>query len=167
MAARTKKSNTTPVDPNPVDLEPVDLDPRPPHLEAWDRLCEKAGGNGTIYHGGDASVVMSIPRPIWADPDEDLVGRSMLVTSYKSSSAYVTFSHQTGKSDGEKWYSAGMYISAKMFDDGEPLIGISYSDADMITGEWNKPVTANMTPAEALELAEVLRAAVALFGGDK
>ncbi|MET4432393.1 hypothetical protein [Mycolicibacterium sp. 624] len=163
MTAKNKPAVVT----ETVDLEPVDLDPRAPELDAWDRLCEKANGDGTLYHGGDASSIMTIPRPIWADPDEDKVGRSMLVTSYKSTAAYVTFSHQTGKSDAENWYSAGMYVSAKMFDDGEPLIGLSYSDADITSGEWKKPTTANLTPAEALELADVLRAAVALFGVDE
>ncbi len=165
MAAPKKKINSALASSEPaVDLEPVDLDPRAPELDAWERLCEKANGDGTLYHGGDASTIMTIPRPIWADPDKDAVGRSMLVTCYKSTAAYVTFSHQTGKADGDYWYSAGMYVSAKCFDDGEPLIGISYSDADMTSGEWNKPTTANLTPAEALELADVLRAAVALFG---
>lgn len=165
MAARTEKSNTD--DPFEgavevcVDQQPINLDPPKPALKRWEELAER---ELSIEHNGDAEAIMPFPRPEWADPDRDIVGRSRLVTCYESNAAWVPLGQQPGKSDSEVWFPAGIYVCAKIYSDRGQVIGFSINDVDFGTGEWKTPVAVNMTAGEAVDLANVLLAAVELLG---
>ncbi|MBI5536690.1 MAG: hypothetical protein HY898_28480 [Deltaproteobacteria bacterium] len=189
MTARKQKGNTN---PHPVDsttrtccggigdhtaecppalrifdtagsMAPVNLDPTAPEIVRWDELT----GDVDIYHGGDASKVLDVPRPSWCDPDEDFYGDSIDSFGYGSAVARVVVSNGTGVSDGESLDPARVTVQALMAASGYVHYGIQIclsratgADKDRL---WiNSKMT--LTPAEALELADVLRAAVDLTG---
>lgn len=148
----------------PVDeLEPVELDPPAPEIARWQELADRGIDKTQIYHAGDASAVMPIPRPPWADEDSDLVGRSLLISAYKSRSVSIPIHKSAGKNKDGFWYSACVHVSAKLFAyDSEPVIPITLSSVGA-AGTWETK-TENLTLEAARELADVLRAAVDLIG---
>lgn len=188
MAARAKKSNTT---PSPVDSatrtccggigdhtaecppalrifdtdrEPVELDPPDPALARWEELSD---WDGITDHGGDAEDMLPFPRPAWADPDHDVFGQSYISTCYAAPPARVAVKQAPGKRISDyRWAPAGALVSARLY-------GTGITEVHLTLARWNQDekkwitLALGISPDEALELADVLRAAVDLFGGDK
>ena len=156
----------------PVDLEPVELDPPDPALERWEKLAYRTD-DINIYHGGDASRVIGIPRPDWSDPDEDGVYRAAGQAVYQTTPARVALSLKDGfHADsgttlvpsrlvvrGFLGYMAGEMrgVEVRLITPGK---GKTYAD--------DKPwvhTPFSLTISEARELADVLLAAVDVLGG--
>lgn len=178
MAAQTKKSNTK--DPYPVDsatrtccggignhtaecsLEPIDLDPPDPALARWEELSD---WDGIVHHYGDAEKVIPFPRPAWSDPDEDDFGQSHRSTCYGSRPARVAIHQGPGNYiNGSQWAPAAALVSARLWGDGLTNVNLTLTNID--AGKW-RSTALRLTASEALELADVLRAAVDLIGGEK
>lgn len=160
MAARTKKSNTT--DACPTDLVPVELDPPDPALARWKELAD---WDGIIHHNGDAEAMLPFPRPAWADLDEDDFGQSYISTCYSSRPVRVAVKQAPGnRIDADRWAPAAALVSAELYGTG--IAKVSLTLTNIREGRWHS-VALGLSVAEALELADVLRAAVDLLGGEK
>lgn len=159
MAARTKKSNTT-----PVDLEPVELDPPDPALERWRELADR--GDDEIYHGGDVEKIMPFPRPAWSDPSQDLFATSLPCTLYRAYPVKVSATRHSGDaSDPDVWIPAGMYVQPAIGGTDVAVVRVSFSEKK--DGGWKNGPYMALTLPEAEDLIAVLRAAVDLIGGEK
>lgn len=164
MAPRKK-----PIDES-VNIEPVNLDPPDPALARWQELADLTI---VITHDGDAEKVMPFPRPAWADPDEDSIGNTMGGSFYRSTPVDVATPTAGGyKADNGALVPAHFTVSTRIHGNGMALVGLRISryvvsnneakDGESRWIEWS----ASMPPATALELADVLRAAVDLLGGN-
>lgn len=162
MTPRKKALDNT--DYDVVNDEPVNLDPPDPALARWLELADR---DILIYHGGDAEKVIPFPRPAWADPGED----SISSTCYRSTPVDVA----TPTAGGEKFNNgvirpAHFTVSTRIHGDGQILVSlrinryVSGSDTKSGEAQWID-WSASMPPESALELADVLRAAVDLLGG--
>lgn len=150
----------------PVDMEPVELDPPDPAIARWEELSLR---KSYVCHGGDAEKILGSvhPRPAWADPDHDQTGRSHLSTSYGSAPVRVISSHNFGADHNGTWQPACAFVSAQFYGNSHESVKVTFSQ--VVDGKGDKSQWQNIAmsfqPHEALELAEVLRAAVDLFGG--
>lgn len=153
---------TTPAADDP--FEPVELDPPNPALAHWEALADQ---NVVVHHDGDAETMLGKvhPRPKWSDPDHDQTGRSHLSSAYASAPVQVVASHNFGLNHGDSWEPARAYVSAKFYGNSHESVQVTFSQV-VDSGKWQN-VAMSFQPNEALELADVLRAAVALFGGDQ
>jgi len=142
-----------------VDTTPVELDSPDPALTLWEQLADR---DRSINHRGDAELILPFPRPAWADPDSDVTGRSVLSTGYASEPVRVKVSHGCGVDHGDRWEPASAIVSARKWGNQSECVNLTLSA--VVGGEWDN-MGASLTLAEALELADVLQAAVALFGG--
>jgi hypothetical protein len=145
-----------------ADLDPVELDPPSPEVVRWQELADR---NIRICHEGDAEKVIPFPRPAGADPDCDIVGKGLAWSYYTSEWADVTVAHSPGAVDDDHVLPASVRVRAKWCGDGGRFVGLSMRDTQ--DGKWEWPEGFGLTSAEALELADVLRAAVDLLGGAK
>ncbi|OBG43011.1 hypothetical protein [Mycolicibacterium fortuitum] len=148
--------------------EPVNLDPPAPALERWRELTDRGF---EVRHDGDAEKILGgvHPRPVWADPDFDETGRSHLSTSYGSEPVRVISSHNFGVDHGDVWQPACAFVSAHLYGNSHESVTVTLSqvvDGDGGKSKWQN-IGMSFQPHEALELAEVLRAAVDLFGAAK
>lgn len=159
MATRKPNRNTDVIDTTPAELEPVDLDPPNPAIARWQELAER---DIDIVHDGDAEKVMPFPRPAWASAHEDEVGRTLGGSFYVSEAAYVPMRHRLGVNDDEVWEPAAIRIRARQCGTGEHYIG--FAARQVVDGKMKETFSVGLNPAEALELADVLRAAVDLLG---
>lgn len=148
-------------EPVNLDLDEPDL---PPEIVRWREMAESYEDLLEVYHGGDASMVMDMERPGWSNPDRDYVGTCISQCCYKSSIVRVAASLAGGVNDGDTWERAHVSISAKLWGDG--TTGIALTPHRIIGAEW-KSLSINLTAEEALEVADVLQAAVKLIGGTK
>jgi hypothetical protein len=154
---------------SPAELEVVDLDPPTPPdpaIARWEALT----GEVDIYHGGDASKVLGMPRPSWCDPDEDFTGSRVDDFGYGSAIARVVVSSAAGVGDDESLVPARVTVQAVMGTTNSIRCGIQICLARATGTDKSRPwinSKMNLTPAEALELADVLRAAVGLIGIEK
>lgn len=147
---------------NPVDLDPVELDPPDPALVRWQELAD---WDGIIHHNGDAEAMLPFPRPAWADADEDDFGQSYISTCYSSRPVRVAIKQAPGnRIDDDQWAPAAALVSAELYGTG--ITKVSLTLTNIRERRWHS-VALGLSAAEALELADVLRAAVDLFGGAK
>lgn len=154
-------TTVTPDVDNKADLGPVELDPPNPAIARWQELADR---DITVVHDDDAEKVIGFPRPAWADPDEDDIGTSAPASFYRSSYVSVASMTSGGENVGGELYPAHVKVSARIHGDADLLIGILVNR--FISGEWREFGT-SLPPAAAVELAEVLLAAVDLVGGVK
>lgn len=149
----------------PADLEPVELDPPAPEIIRWQELVDR---DVVIYHEGDAEKIIPFPRPAWADPDEDIIGAYLDTSYYTSEYAFIALEHARGETDDDEFRPAVLLVRAKLCGDGKPIVGLNLKKiSDRDKKSWTSELGQGLTPAEALELADVLRAAVDLLGGVK
>lgn len=145
-----------------IDLEPVNLDPPNPAITRWHELAD---WDGIIYHDGDAEAMLPFPRPAWADADEDEFGQSYISTCYSSRPVRVAVKQAPGnRIDDDRWAPAAALVSAELYGTG--ITKVSLTLTNISEGKWHA-IALGLSPAEALELADVLRAAVDLFGGEQ
>lgn len=144
---------------SPVDLNPVDLDPPSPAIARWEELADR---DICVQHNGNAEMVIPFPRPAWADPDEDVVGDTVQSSIYRSPVAYVASMTGGGDDDGNTVRPANFQVSAKIHGSGQMLIGVTINAVR--DGKWCW-LGISIDPKGALDLSEVLRAAVELVGG--
>lgn len=146
--------------PAPAELEPVDLDGPDPAITRWQDLADR---QIHIYHEGDASKVLEFPRPSWACEDEDHIGGSPFNSAYRSERASVAARGCSAARNVKGLMTpAHVNVLAELWESGtkKVYLGIArYEDHD-----WDEMMI-GLYPAEALELAEVLQAAVNLLGG--
>lgn len=165
MTARKAKSNTTPTveldEVAPADLAPVDLDPPSPSIARWQALVDV---DLVIDHDDDAENVIPFPRPEWAQPEDDYVGKSICSSWYNSDWARIATSHMVGESQGGSILPSGIRVRARVC--GEGWTGIGISILRFIDDEWTD-LGCTMTLDEARKLAEVLQAAIDMAGGDQ
>lgn len=154
-----KKQNIETANDNP--FEPVTLDPPAPEIVRWQELAAR---DTEIYHGGDAEKIIPFPRPAWADPDRDVIGDSWQQSCYRSARVEIPTMSGGGAHDGEHFEPAVFAVGAKIHGGGYPLIGIQIRR--YIQKEWHE-WGSSIPPKAALELAEAIKAAVALFGTDR
>jgi hypothetical protein len=144
-----------------VDLDPVELDPPSPEIVRWRQLAER---ETIIYHDGDATNIIPFPRPAWADPDCDIVSDRLDRCYYTTEFARIPVSTRAGAVDADAFMPAHFDVRAKLGGDGHPIVGMGLRWRNS-KGEWCYEFSLGVTPAEALEFADVLRAAVDLLGG--
>ncbi|OBJ97574.1 hypothetical protein [Mycolicibacterium conceptionense] len=150
--------NTDPV----TDLEPVELDPSDPAIARWEELAD---WDGIIYHDGDAEAMLPFPRPAWADVDEDDFGQSYISTCYSSRPARVAIKQAPGnRISANQWAPAAALVSAELYGTGITKVALTLTN--IREGKWFS-IALGLSPAEALELADVLKAAVDLLGGSQ
>jgi hypothetical protein len=152
-----------------AELEPVELDPPPAALAEWEALTDL---DVDIVHRGDASEVISTPRPIWSDPDEDYIDSSGSSPLYMSRPARVALRHERGRAAdyGDTLQPARVVVRTfmgRMFD--QALYGVELKLVTGIKGEEasEKPwrhTCMSLTVSEARELVDVLIAAIDLVG---
>ena len=142
-----------------LDLPPVELDPPDPAITRWQEL----GRDYPIVHEGNAELVMPFPRPAWADPDRDHIGECALACGYKSKVVKIAAGRSSGTADKDRLHPANVQVWAAVDFNG--VHGIGVVTQARYTDGWRTTQMA-MTVAEALELADVLRAAVDMLGGD-
>ncbi|CAJ1495120.1 hypothetical protein [[Mycobacterium] burgundiense] len=143
-----------------VDLQPVELDPPDPALVRWQELADR---DWMICHDGDASKVLEFPRPEWAVEDSDHIGKSPFGTAYRSERAVVTARGCADARNKDGLMSpAHVNVLAELWESGtrKVYLGIARFENE----KWSETML-GLYPSEALELAEVLRAAVDLLGG--
>lgn len=162
MAARRTKSNTTKAVATTDDpFEPVELDPPNPAIARWQELADRAI---VIPHDGDASKVLEFPRPEWSDETLDHVGCSAFNTAYRSERVRIA---ARGCSDARNVKGvitpAHVNVIAEQWESGtkKVYLGIARFEGN----RWIEQMV-GLYRAEALELAEALRAAVDLLGGE-
>lgn len=191
MTARKQKGNTN---PHPVDsttrtccggigdhtaecppalrffdtgAEPVDLDPPAPAIANWNALT----GEVDIEHGGDASKVVTFPRPAWSDPSEDFIGNTLQNAGYASAVARVAASLEKGCDDGDTLEPARVGVqTVKAMGADVIQYGVEITFSRAIGKDEDKPWVNSMmtlTIEETMELVHVLRAAVALAEADQ
>lgn len=161
MTARKKPA----VEQVVVDRWTSNRRPRPanPALARWEELAE---WDGIIYHDGDAEAMLPFPRPAWADPDEDDFGQSYISTCYSSRPARVAVKQAPGnRINADQWAPAAALVSAELYGTGIAKVAVTLTSIHA-GKEW-RSVALGFSPAEALELADVLRAAVDLIGGEQ
>ena len=146
------------------NTEPVNLDPADQALDRWERLSYR---ESEVRHDGNAEKILGSihPRPAWADPEYDTTGRSHLSTSYGSAPVRVVSSHNFGADHGDVWQPACAFVSAQFYGNSHESVKVTFSqvvDGDGGKSKWQN-IAMSFQPHEALELAEVLRAAVDLF----
>ncbi|TXI63307.1 hypothetical protein [Mycolicibacterium mageritense] len=141
-----------------VDLDPVDLDPPDPAIARWE---EFAARDIDIEHDGDAEKVIPFPRPAWADPSRDDVCATSQESSYRSPKVLVASLTAGGCDDGGWLEPASAGVSARVHGNGNRLVGLTIRR--YVNEEWRE-FGMSMPPSAAVELADVLRAAVDLFG---
>ncbi|MGE2835464.1 hypothetical protein [Mycobacterium sp. SMC-4] len=165
MAARSKKINTDDTFDGAVevsaDQQPVNLDPPNPAIARWQELAER---DTDIYHGGDAEKMMPFPRPAWADPDWDDVATTWQAACYRGAPVYVASFSGSGEDDGEIVRPACVRVIPRIHGCGSKLVGINIRR--FVGGKWHEWGT-SIQPEGALELADVLRAAVEVMGDEK
>lgn len=148
--------------PEAPPLEPVNLDPDPEppaEIVRWQELVHR---EHIIDHGGNAELVMPMPRPAWADPDCDIIGANRGQSYYNSASVVIPVAYSSGGSQGSLFEPANMRVRAKLCGDGNHIIGLSRRS--VIKGEWRWTEGVGLTPDEATALAHVLLAAADLIG---
>lgn len=157
-----QKKQTT----EPVDLEPVELDPPDPALARWQELADR---NVDVHHDGDAEKILGHihPRPKWSDPEQDQTGRSHLSTAYSSRPVRVVASHNFGQDHGDWWEPAVAWVSARLYGNSHESVRVTFSQRDDSDGGRWQNVAMSFQPNEAVELANVLLAAIDLIGGEK
>ena len=141
-----------------INTEPVELDPPDPALTRWQELAAR---DIEVEHDGDAAKIITCPRPAWADPDYDRLAGTTTGCWYQSTPVQVASLTGGGTCDDDAFTPAHFRISARVHGSGDSLIGITMFRVR--NKQWEE-VGMSMTPADALELADVLRAAVNLFG---
>lgn len=150
--------------PAPAELPAVELDPPTPppaELVHWLQLAERYV---PILHDGDASAVVSAPRPYWSDPDRDIVGKSGSNSGYRSALVKVPVSSYRGRV-GEDGELEPAYISSSVQQYGDGVLMLSLSMRWVDTGgEWVSHIM-KLFPDEAAELAQTLLAGIALATG--
>lgn len=146
-----------------VDAAPVELDGPDPALARWQALADRAT---YIEHGGDATKVLPIPRPAWSEPDADVVSDAISRSYYSSDTAFVAATNSEGKLVGDSWELSGVMVAAEQYGNGDRLVSMAARRVAASTGKWHS-WKVFLTVAEALELIDVLHAAVDLFGGAK
>lgn len=145
-----------------VDLEPVELDPPDPAIARWEELSD---WDGIIYHNGDAQAMLPFPRPAWADVDEDDFGQSYISTCYSSRPARVAVKQAPGNYiNADQWAPAAALVSAELYGTGIAKVALTLTNIK--EGKWFS-IALGLSAAEALELADVLKAAVDLIGGER
>lgn len=154
-----KKQNIETANDDP--FEPVTLDPPAPEIVRWQALADR---DIDIYHDGDAEKVIPFPRPAWADPDLDDIAATWQSSFYRSAPVEVASNTNGGCNDGETLAPGRFRVSTRIHGCGQIVIGIM--TRRFIDGEWHE-WGGSIHPAGALELAEVLRAAVDLIGDEK
>lgn len=168
MTARRTKSNITKAVATVDDpFEPIDLDPPSPALARWEALNHDA----EIYHDGDASKVIPVPRPVWSDPDQDVVGDRANTTSYRSSVARVISSAERGVDLDDSLDQARVCVQVKMSAAVDCIryavqLTLSRANGPDRDKPWTNS-TMTLTISEVEELIDVLSAAVELTGGEK
>lgn len=159
MTARKKVSEV-----EPIDLAPIELDPPNPAITRWHALADR---DFMVYHDGDAEVVLGNvhPRPVWADPDMDHVGRSHLSTWYSSRSVRVASAHDFGVDHGDHWQPSCAWVAARFYGNSHESICVTLSQVvgKGSDSKWQN-VSMSFQPNEARELAAVILAAVDLIG---
>ncbi|MGK2854586.1 MAG: hypothetical protein ACSLE3_10895 [Microbacteriaceae bacterium] len=166
MTVRKQKSNTTDpfdgaVEVSPAELVPVDLDPPNPAIARWEALSDR---DIAINHDGDAEKVLSIPRPDWANPDNDDISTSPFWTAFNSDPAHVSAVRMGGEAIGEAILPAGFRVRGRLIGGGWVGVGIMMNR--YLDGKWNS-LGCTLTLDEARELADVILAAVDMVGGEK
>ncbi|SKZ99144.1 Uncharacterised protein [Mycobacteroides abscessus subsp. abscessus] len=132
---------------------------QPAGLTNWQHLVSAGKSQTLIQHGGDLARMMPFPRPVWADPDRDQIGESLTGSCYRSASASVPATHARGWGfDGVEWLTARLLVSAKQYGNGVQMVGLSLVNH----ATEGTSVGLSLTPDEALQLADVLRAAADL-----
>ena len=154
----TQQVDTSADDPQMV---PVELDQPSPAVAHWAAI---SSAEVVVDHDGDASKVIPFPRPAWSEPWEDEIGRALSSTYYNSESTDVVASMHRGenptKADGSAWWNpASVRVRARLAGDGQAYVGIRLRR--VIDSEWAESGM-SLTPDEALELSDVIRAACAL-----
>lgn len=130
---------------------------QPAGLTNWQYLVEAGKCQTLVQHDGDLEKVMPFPRPLWADPDRDQIGTSLPGSCYRSAIASVPATHARGWLDDD-WVTARVDVATKQYGNGFAMVGLTLA----------KPATAgadvglSLTPDEATQLADVLRAAADL-----
>ncbi|WP_287001510.1 MULTISPECIES: hypothetical protein [Gordonia] len=130
---------------------------QPAGLTNWQHLVSAGKSQTLIQHGGDLARMMPFPRPVWADPDRDQIGTSLPGSCYRSAIASVPATHARGWLDDD-WVTARVDVAAKQYGNGFAMVGLTIA----------KPATAgadvglSLTPDEARQLSDVLRAAADL-----
>lgn len=164
--ATSKKTVTTDpfdgaVEVSPEDLVPQELDPPDPALSRWVALAE---WDGIVHHGGDASMMLPFPRPAWSDPDADRLWQSYASSCYGSQPVVVAVKSSPGNViDDDRWAPGAALVSVRLYGTGITEVHLTLSNIHKGT-RWRSQAL-GLSPAEALELADVLRAAVDLLGG--
>lgn len=144
------------------DTPPVELDPPaplPPEVSRWQQLAAR---DIRIRHDGDAEKVIPFPRPAWADPDEDNVGRSLSGSCYRSSYVRVPVTNAKGTNNDGVLDPAEVTVSARIHGDGLKVVGLKTLRYDATEEEWDLG-SIGMSAASAVELAKVLLAAAELL----
>lgn len=159
-------SDTYPETSSGAELAPVDLDPPSPELARWQELSSR--NSVQIEHDGDAEKMMSIPRPAWSDPDWDQVGESVQRAAYTSASAFIAAKTGAGFNRIDSREPAQVQVYVSMHGAGTKRVQLRLIDTNIASGSaspgtgWSTKTMA-LLPEEALELANVLRAAVDLL----
>ncbi|WP_285034581.1 hypothetical protein [Mycolicibacterium sp. lyk4-40-TYG-92] len=141
-----------------ISTEPVELDPPDPALTRWQQLAAR---DIEVEHDGDAEKIVPFPRPAWADPDYDRIAGTTTGCWYQSTPVRVASHTGGGTCDDGIFEPAHFKISARVHGNGNRLIGFTMIRRQ--GGQWEE-AGMSMTPADAQELADVLRAAVDIFG---
>ncbi|WP_230865193.1 hypothetical protein [Mycobacterium canetti] len=143
--------------------ELVDLDPPAPLPAALARWQELAKRDLIVDHDDDATKVMPVPRPAWADPDEDHIDNSQGGSYYRSSWVNVASLSSGGKNLNGVLYPANCSVSAKLHgNNSAPLIGLVIRR--VINGKWHEH-NMSLPLQAAVDLAHVLLTAVDMVGG--
>ncbi|KRD04959.1 hypothetical protein ASE48_20170 [Mycobacterium sp. Root265] len=146
---------------SPAELTPVELDPPDPVLARWEEL---SGRDIAIDHGGDAEKIIPIPRPAWADPDCDEIGKSVGWTTFNSTTAHVPANRMGGEAIGECLLPCGFRVRGRLIGDGWAGVGITMTR--YLDEKWNS-LGITLTLDEARDFANVILAAVDMVGGEK
>lgn len=141
--------------------DPVELDQPDPTLTRWRALAER---EIAIQHGGNAEKVMPMPRPSWSEPDQDTIGRCLGTSYYVSEPVHVATRNRYGAVYEDRLIPARFTVRAKLCGDGAPIVGLAHRC--VVDGEWESFSGVGLEPAEAVELAAALLAAVDLLGED-
>lgn len=163
MSAKKKAADVEPVD---LDLTPVELDPPDPAITRWQEL---SGGDTAVpIDELTAEAIIPFPRPRWADPDFDLVpeGTSTWAgnCAYRATKARIPTFLDLGMVDDYGYQPATVQVIPCQIGTGQLGINIGFRKA--ANGGWAVN-SVLLTPTAALQVADVLRAAVDLIGGER
>lgn len=144
----------------------IDLDPKPeiaPEIVRWQELADR---DITVYHDGDIEKYMPFPRPAWAHKGYDHAGYSILNSAYMSTVAHIPLSQSPGVDHGDMWEPAYVSVRALVWGNGVHKITVhKYLPAGKNDEKPAIAISFSVTPAEAVDLAQAILAAVDLIGG--